>query len=579
MEVQTYKPIYEDHWALVVGINNYAHAGPLSYACNDARVFAERLTTKFGFPTGNVVTLLDGEATLSRIQAEMARLHRETGPDDRVAVFYAGHGHTVSVNGRDFGFLVPVDGSADDTSTLLPWEDLVNKSQMIRAKHMLFVMDACYSGLMAMRGLPPGSTRFARDMMGRYSRQVLAAGKGNQVVADSGGPRHGHSMFTGHLLDALDGFMSTTDGLIHAESVMSYVYDKVAKDPRSEQSPHRTQFAGQGNFFFTDPKIDLSTIDKADKGPVQIEVPADLIAPEELLTAPPLRQQLEEYLSERKDRIRLHNLVSRELRVAQQRLGVADFSVQGSGITANDFTTRLKRYEEAVADLLTVSILLGRWADSDQQAEIQQIVHVLAGEIEPQGGVVLWLALRSYPMLLAMYAGGIAALEGSNYQSLRTLFTTPVAKNRRGEPSTVLQATVDAMLDVNRTDAFKLIPEFERKHTPLSEYMFMRMQPILEDHLMLGSRYEQLFDRFEIFYALCYADLADRGWGHPGRFGWKYVEPGYAGDPFNQLVEEAKRDGDSWPPLRAGLFRGSLDRFLEVAKRFEDGLLKKLNWF
>ena len=97
--------------------------------------------------------------------------------------------------------MLPADGATDDLSTLIRWDELTRNADLIPAKHMLFIMDACYGGLAVTRYVQPGSMRFLKDMLTRYSRQVLAAGKANQVVADSDGPREGHSIFTGHLLD------------------------------------------------------------------------------------------------------------------------------------------------------------------------------------------------------------------------------------------------------------------------------------------------------------------------------------------------------------------------------------------
>ena len=90
----------------------------------------------------------------------------------------------------------------------------------------------------------------------------------------------------------------------------------------------------------------------------------------------------------------------------------------------------------------------------------------------------------------------------------------------------------------------------------------------MEDALFLGTRYEDLFDRFEMFYALTNADYDDGYWGHPGRFAWKYRGRGGSNNPFTALIEEAKREGDKWAPLRAGFFRGSHARFAEVAEKF-----------
>lgn len=577
-----YKTRYDNSWAVVIGINYYAHASPLDYAKNDAEAIASLLINRFGFPRENVTVLIDGEATLEGIRRAVHSLSRNTSEDDRVLIFYAGHGQTVPAHGREAGFLVPADGEPDDTATLLPWDDLVSTARMVRAKHLLFIMDACYGGLIAMRSLAPGSKRFLRDMMGRYSRQFLTAGKADEVVADSGGPREGHSVFTGHLLDALEGGLATSaDGLLSANAVMAHVYDRVAKDPHSYQAPHYGFLAGDGDFFFTAPDLKSSPEIPQPEGDVLVEVPADLIPQDdegENEEMPALLDRVKEYLSDHKHRIQLNDLVMRELRSGQQRLGEENFSVQGSA-SGEEFAQRLVQYEEAMSELLDITVLLGRWAEQSQQNIIRQLVHTLAGQIESKGGVVIWLALRSYPMLLTMYVGGIAALEGENYETLKTLLSTTVKNERRGDSETVVQATSSAMLDVARVDAFKNLPGHERQFTPQSEYLFKRVQPIVEDILFLGRRYEDLFDRFELFYALANADYDDSYWGHPGRFAWKYRSRIAQNDPFSAMVEEARREGDNWAPLRAGFFRGSSTRFLEVAERFQTELLNKLGWY
>jgi hypothetical protein len=46
-----------------------------------------------------------------------------------------------------------------------------------------------------------------------------------------------------------------------------------------------------------------------------------------------------------------------------------------------------------------------------------------------------------------------------------------------------------------------------RKYVPRSEYLFEKLQPLLEEQLHLGRSYEGVFDKFEIILALSYADL------------------------------------------------------------------------
>ncbi len=187
----SYQPRYSNSWALIIGIDKYQHAGPLNFAKNDADAIAHVLRERFGFPALGVTTLLDDAATRSGIMAAFLRYADQAviGRDDRVVIFFAGHGHTVSSRRGETGFLVPVDGKVGDLATLIRWDDLTRNGDLIPAKHILFVMDACYGGLALTRqSLPPGSMRFLKDMLQRYSRQVITAGKGNEAVADGGGP-------------------------------------------------------------------------------------------------------------------------------------------------------------------------------------------------------------------------------------------------------------------------------------------------------------------------------------------------------------------------------------------------------
>lgn len=80
--------------------------------------------------------------------------------------------------------------------------DLQNIAESLQAKHVLFVMDACYSGLGLTRS-GPTSSAYLRENARRIARQMLTAGGADQQVADSG--PNGHSVFTWVLLQALAG--------------------------------------------------------------------------------------------------------------------------------------------------------------------------------------------------------------------------------------------------------------------------------------------------------------------------------------------------------------------------------------
>ena len=82
-------------WALVVGIDRYAHLDDryqLEGCANDARAMAQVLIDRFGFPAGHVDLLIDEQATQAAIQTAMRDLAAKVGENDIVVFHCSGHG-------------------------------------------------------------------------------------------------------------------------------------------------------------------------------------------------------------------------------------------------------------------------------------------------------------------------------------------------------------------------------------------------------------------------------------------------------------------------------------------------------
>ncbi len=242
---------YSQSWAIVVGIDEYARWPRLQYAVRDARSVREALIQKFGFAAERIVTLENKEATRTNILAAFhdKLAHGGMQKNDRLFVFFAGHGATRKLtSGRDLGYIIPVDSDPQQFATdAIPMSELQNIAESVTAKHTLFVMDACYSGLGLTRG--GGNGNFLRDNAKRVGRQMLTAGGADQLVAD-GGP-NGHSVFTWALLQGLGGKGDLNgDGIITATELAAYVAPAVAS--ASSQTPAFGSLPGSegGDFVF-----------------------------------------------------------------------------------------------------------------------------------------------------------------------------------------------------------------------------------------------------------------------------------------------------------------------------------------
>ena len=575
---------YSNSWALLVGINDYLHAPPLTYACNDAKGVKKALVEKFGFSEDNIYLLLNEQATRSSIMEHYLALAKRVEPDDRILFFFAGHGHTEQGHRGETGFLFPVDGTSKSLATLIRWDEITRNADLISAKHMLFIMDACYGGLAVSRYVPPGSMRFLKDMLTRYSRQVLTAGKADEVVADSGGPREGHSIFTGHLLDALYGAASNQEGVLTAGRVIAYVYDRVAKDQNSRQTPHYGSLDGDGDLVLL-PKMPKQKQGESTSDNVLVEIPPTLTTPEEAEQPDSLETLVKQYLSDSKHRIALDDLVTAEIRKALYILGRADMSMQSPQLTAESFVERIQTYESCMANLRSIFALICRWGGTDHNPMLERTLARIGETYQMSSGQIVWLGLRWYSINLLLYTGGIAALTSSNYNNLYKIFTTQIQKpGNLSETIPLILATIDGRLEVSRLNAWKLVPGHEKNYVPESEYAFQETQPILEDLFFLGKSYEILFDRFEMLMSLTYAhldqnkDSAFPSWGPPGRFWWKYRSSRGTSNPFSQLLQEAASRKERWEPLRAGFFDGSYARFEALAVGYEKNL-RELKWY
>jgi hypothetical protein len=435
-------------------------------------------------------------------------------------------------------------------------------------------MDACYGGLAVTRGPSPGSMRFLKDMFQRYSRQVLTAGKADETVSDGEGPLPNHSIFTGHFLQALEGKAASTDGTLTANNVTFYVYEKVSKDQYSRQTPHFGHIDGDGDFIFRAPVLDVLEQKPETDEDVLVEVPPLLPAqPETNLVA-----SVKEYLSDTRYRIKLDDLVTREVRKVLSATSIDHFPVNGH-FTPEEFSSRLKRFEAVTDELRSTIMLLSYWGQEEHIPLLERMIAHIGQESAGSSGMTTWLSLRWYPLMILIYSGGVAALAGKNYRTLGALLSARIGSKYSGEKAgEVIVPLVDEIIDLD--DAFKKLPGHERHYVPRSEYLFKLLQPNLDDLFFVGKSYEEFFDRFEIFLALMYIDLTAKDgqnvWGPIGRFGWKHRSRGRS-SPYLELIAEAAKLGANWLPLKAGLFNASSERFLDLAARFNNSL-DRLPW-
>jgi len=258
------KPLYANTYALLIGIDAYQHVRPLHYAVSDVRALREVLVTLYGFPAEHVTVLTDAEATkegITRALAELAN-NRRIGPEDRVLIYFSGHGQTVPAGDGMKGFLIPVDARVELANPTNPapyltsclpmnlvWETL----ELCPAKHALLIADACYSGLMARSRAPdePAPDTSARVLAGKRARQVITGGgRGEQTIEK---PDWGHGAFTYKLLDELRGRAREPGTVFTAQQLFASLQRSVTNLTGGKQNPQLADRDTEGQFLFIVP--------------------------------------------------------------------------------------------------------------------------------------------------------------------------------------------------------------------------------------------------------------------------------------------------------------------------------------
>jgi hypothetical protein len=236
---------YARRIALSIGIDDYAVKAwrPLRAAVADARHMAA-LFRAMGFD--RVITL-ENSTRQEIVDALEQELPLDVSERDLVVVFFAGHGATA---GRE-GFIVARDTDRDVARTGISVTRLKDSAWRMRARHVAFLMDACFSGRMLRRAEAAQVNHLAYWQAAAKDRvvQILTAGSANELVQERGG----WGVFTRAVHTGLGGEADRNrDGVVTAEELALNADARVRRDSQGRQHPQWGTVEGSGTALFLD---------------------------------------------------------------------------------------------------------------------------------------------------------------------------------------------------------------------------------------------------------------------------------------------------------------------------------------
>jgi len=245
-------------WAVVIGIDSYSKENGfehLPYAVRDAKAVKQHLIENLGFAENRIKELYNKDATKKEILRILGdELPSEVTEEDRVLIFFSGHGMTREISKIKRGYLVPVDGNTESLhATCIPMTEINTLARQFPARQMLFIIDACYSGLAGIIKKSGKLTENTREQVEAFiksgGRQILTAGT-SEETAKMGEKWNQHSVFTYYLLRGLEGEADyNLDEVVTVFELHNFLAAKVPVE--ANQNPQlRYMVEGEGQFVF-----------------------------------------------------------------------------------------------------------------------------------------------------------------------------------------------------------------------------------------------------------------------------------------------------------------------------------------
>lgn len=233
--------------ALFIGVGKHQNSGPTGWKAlrtpePDVKALAAIWRDKYGFEKPTV--LLHEQATREKMTNALVSFFSEAREQDSLVLYYSGHG----TKGKPLATWIPYD--ADQSfSSQLPVNLVMDLAQTSKARHILIMVDACFSGTLITAAKSPGEQTLQppawyEEKLRHRSLEVLTASWDEQVYDQELGPDNeklwdGHSFFAYQLISR---FRSWDQYYLDAE----YLGTSVAKAMAAHRRPYFPQFEEVG---------------------------------------------------------------------------------------------------------------------------------------------------------------------------------------------------------------------------------------------------------------------------------------------------------------------------------------------
>ena len=267
-EIVNGPPPYRKSYALLMGVSNYQHMPKLPLVKADLDNMSNVLR-EIGF---TVIRVEDEKLTMANVRSPQVFFEKVAGitEEDRLLVFFAGHGYQRREATGVRGYLALLNGRTGQGGgpEAIAMDDFVEWAQRVPAKHLLILLESCFSGLavrgrdldVQLMGESQPDPQVLYQLSNERGRYLVMAGDETQRIPMSGRWKGG--LFAHAVVEGLRGRADgNRDGFVTAREMYpwlrTYVQTESSRELGSSVTPLFKDLYDEvstGEFVFTTPR-------------------------------------------------------------------------------------------------------------------------------------------------------------------------------------------------------------------------------------------------------------------------------------------------------------------------------------
>ncbi|MBK9015498.1 MAG: tetratricopeptide repeat protein [Saprospiraceae bacterium] len=226
--------------AVVIGISDYqdSHIPDLRFADKDAEAFANFLRSPAGgsLDGDHLKLLTNHQATAAQFAAALAWLIDETKEDDKVIIYFSGHGDVEKKTLTQPGYLLCWDTPsrvymAGGAFNLRDIQEVISTLSIQNKARVIVLADACHSGKLSGSAIG-GPQATATNLSKQYANEIkILSCQPNEFSVEGEQWGGGRGAFSYHLLNGLYGMADANqDGGVNLFEIGRYLEDHVSSE-------------------------------------------------------------------------------------------------------------------------------------------------------------------------------------------------------------------------------------------------------------------------------------------------------------------------------------------------------------